>query len=213
MLKHSLIVGLVVLISAGCSKKTEDVYFVEGVIIDSVDGSPVENAEVVLRQPGSGWFNAAQETNAVLTDEMGVFYIELPDRSDFLGGADVIQPSEVVVNHPDHCGPFTGSQSIQTGSSTTTQHVYEIDPKAYGRVIATSTGAFNGQFDEVFVSGIGSVPLQEGSVTESGVFVRCYQLDETTVNLWYWLNGEIIHQELFVFELARKDTLDLHINY
>lgn len=213
MLKHSYYLGLIVVIVAACSKPVEQVYYLEGVVLDDIDQAPVAGARVNLVRPSSGWFSSTISSDTVSTDELGVFFIELPQSTDFFGGDFTVDPTQINIDHPDYCDPFGGLLSIDVESAPTSQLVVRVDPIACVQVTATNVGAFSGTFDEVEINSLGTVPLENGAVTVGDVFKRCYQIDETAISVRYRLAGELVHQETYTYSLTRKDTLNININY
>ncbi len=213
MLKHSFYIGLIAVILAACSKPVEHVYYLEGIVLDDIDQTPVVGARVSVERPSTGWFSSPVTSDTVFTDDLGVFFIELPKTTDFFGGSITVDPTRIHFEHPDYCQPFGASFSVEAESAPTTQLLYRIDPKAYGQVTATNTGAFTGNFDEVDISEIGEVSLENGAVTAGDVFERCHQLNTTAIIVRYKLENALVHQETYTFALTRKDTLSININY
>lgn len=213
MFKHTLYLGLLVLILGACSKPADPVYYIEGIILDDIDETPIAGARVTAVRPSSGWFSATITTDTVTTDEFGVFFIKLAHSTDLLGGDYTVNPSQISIEHPDYCPPFGSPHSIDIGSVPTTQMVIRVDPMAFAQVTATNTGAYNGTFDEVEITSLGQVSLELGTVTTGAIHRSCFQLEDTPFIVRYKQEGELIHQEVYTFELTRKDTLNININY
>lgn len=213
MQKHIFALGLTLVMFTACTKPSQHIYYLEGVVLDDSDSSPIAGARISAVRSSSGWFSSTISSDTVTTDEFGVFFIQLPQSTDFLGGAYTVDPTHMHIEHPDYCPPIGESFLVNAESAPTTQLVYRVKPMAYGKVIATNTGAYTGAFDAISITTIGQVSLEAGTVTDGDVFRSCYQLDNTVIFVDYRLGDDLVHRETHTVELMRKDTLVININY
>lgn len=113
-----------VLMFAGCNKKT-DVFMFDCVVFDQKVNAAVEGASVVMKvQNAAGGFNPTYVVvGSAVTDASGRFYIEV-DK-------DVYYSYRVEVFHPNHFGGTFDINPDNVPFSTAYSATFNIEPKAW----------------------------------------------------------------------------------
>ncbi len=213
MLKHSLIIGLVVLLGAGCSKDDEPLFFIEGRVVDDFSGRPIEGALVEFKLHGAGAFEFSS-IGSVVSGPNGGFVRDIPLVDAGLisfGKKEPWVPSHVNVTvSEDYC---TGSDRIVEVSNSFTDFVeIRVTPLAYVRATIENVGAYQGDYDQVVISNFGSVSLEPGFI-DSRLNQHCSGQQTLLYTVKYRLNSDVVHEIMYPLDVLPSDTVLIHMNY
>lgn len=212
MLKHSLIIGLVVLLYAGCSKEDEPLFFIEGRVVDDVTGLPLEGAEVEFTLHGTSPFGPPRSVGSIFTGPNGGFTQVIPIiEGGFIFGRKVPWiPSHVDVSVEGHCDK--SNTEVTVVNSFTDYVEIRLTPRAHVRFNITNVGVYQGEFDQVDITRFGSVSLEPG-FTDSKMFSPCFAQDSSSINVEYLLNSVVVHELNYPYEYVPNDSIEVNINY